>query len=337
VRTNSLKAWVLASRPKTLTGAAAPVLVGGGMAFAMYLVPIIQKNIEMYGTFNLHDNFLISKCISMGIPFLLCLLFAFFMQIDANFINDYFDFKKGTDREDRLGPERACAQGWITPRAMKWGIGITTVLSFLIGMLIMMWHLQWELLVVGILCIIFCFLYTTKLSYLGLGDVLVLVFFGIVPVVFTFYVMTGGVWNIPLIIASVAMGLATDNLLMVNNYRDRNQDVLSGKCTIIVRIINAQIKRLGEKKGRLAGERVCLQIYLWIGVVATILGLVALFMINTSSIKTPILLIYLVFHIIAYFNMKKLDGKALNKILGATARNIFFFGLLLAISMFLNN
>ena len=269
------------------------------------------------------------------IPFLLCMLFAFLMQIDANFINDYFDFKKGTDREDRLGPERACAQGWITPLAMQIGIAITTALSCLVGLAILLWNMQFELIIVGILCVVFCFLYTTRLSYLGWGDVLVLVFFGLVPVVFTYYVMTNGDWNVPLIMAGLAMGFATDNLLMVNNYRDRNQDKISGKRTIIVRTIDRQIKRRGNQEGQQKGEQICRAYYLWIGVVATLLAFTSLFLFPQSSFHYPLLLIYLILHIRASRQLKTLDGKALNSLLGITARNIFLFGILFAVSAFL--
>lgn len=310
MKTNSIHAWWLAARPKTLTGAAAPVLVGGAMAFAMGYSDLL-------------------------IPFLLCLLFAFLMQIDANFINDYFDFKKGTDREDRLGPERACAQGWITPHAMQIGIIVTTALSCLVGLAIMLWNIQFELLIVGILCVVFCFLYTTRLSYLGWGDVLVLVFFGLVPVVFTYYVMTNGGWNIPLIIAGLAMGFATDNLLMVNNYRDRNQDKISGKRTIVVRTIDRQIKQFGNEEGQKEGEQICLDYYLWIGIAATLLAFTSLFLFPQSSLRYPLLLVYLILHFRAFRQFKTLDGKALNQLLGITARNIFLFGLLFTISIFL--
>lgn len=335
VKTNSLRAWWLAIRPKTLTGAIAPVLVGGAMAFAVTCSPVISKNISMFGSLNLHDAFLHTKLLGSIIPFVLCLLFAVLMQMDANLINDYLDFKKGTDREDRLGPERACAQGWITPRAMQWGIAAMTCLSCLVGVLILLWNMQFELLVVGALCVLFCFLYTTKLSYLGWGDLLVLVFFGIVPVVFTYYVMTGGYWNIPLVIAGVAMGLATDNLLIVNNYRDRHQDKVSGKRTLIVRVIARQQAKLGEREGLKEGEQISLDIYLWLGVFSTLLSFVALFLFPLTSIRYPLLLIYLILHFRAFHQLKTLDGKALNKVLGLTARNIFLFGLLLAVSMFL--
>ena len=92
VKRNSLQAWILAARPKTLTGAITPVMIGTALA-------------AMDGHFHWQ-------------PALVCCLFAGLMQIAANFINDLFDFLKGTDREDRLGPERACAQGWISPQAM---------------------------------------------------------------------------------------------------------------------------------------------------------------------------------------------------------------------------
>ena len=107
IATNSFHAWILAARPKTLTGAVIPVLTGSALAFADEAFNII--------------------------PALLCALFACGMQIAANFINDLYDYLKGSDRADRLGPERACAQGWITPTAMKRGIAGMLIFSCLIG------------------------------------------------------------------------------------------------------------------------------------------------------------------------------------------------------------
>ena len=100
----SLKAWLLAARPKTLSGAAVPVMIGLALAFADIGV----------------DRFDV-------VPAVLCVLFAFIMQIDANFVNDYFDFVRGNDDDARLGPCRACAQGWVTPRQMVRAILITTI------------------------------------------------------------------------------------------------------------------------------------------------------------------------------------------------------------------
>lgn len=290
MRTNGLKAWFLAARPKTLTGAAAPVIMGGALAF------------QYVGHLN---------CL----PFLLCLLFAFVMQIDSNLINDYFDFRKGTDREDRLGPERACAQGWVTPKAMRVAIVLTTSLACVLGLPLIFWG-GYKLILVGALCVLFCFLYTTCLSYRGYGDLLVLVFFGIVPVCMTFFVLAECVtWQV--FMASVACGLAIDCLLMVNNYRDRNQDEISGKRTLVV--------RFGRKFG--------LRMYLWLGLLAFALGSLAIGVVTGKCYSFLPLALYAILHILVYRKMLLIDGKALNGVLGSTARNIFLFGVLFALSL----
>ena len=209
----NLKYWILAARPKTLTAALIPVCTATALAFAQG-----------------HGRWL---------PAVVCMLFAALMQIAANFINDLFDFKKGTDREDRLGPERACAQGWITPQAMKRGIGVMLVLACAVGCCLLPYG-GWVLVGIGVACVVFAFLYTTLLSYMGCGDVLVWVFFGLVPVCGTYYVqaqmLTPAVWWL-----AVACGLVIDTLLVLNNYRDREQDAQSGKRTLIV--------ALGERFG----------------------------------------------------------------------------------------
>ena len=144
------------------------------------------------------------------------------MQIDANFINDYYDFQKGLDDEKRLGPKRACAEGWITLPAMRRGIICTTLLSCLTG-LPLVWYGGWTMVLVGVCCVAFCFLYTTCMARLGLGDLLVLVFFGLIPVGATYYLQSGTV--VPEVWAlSLACGLAIDCLLVANNYRDRDND-----------------------------------------------------------------------------------------------------------------
>lgn len=301
MKTNGLKAWVLAARPKTLTGAVAPVLVGGMLSYTDCVQ--LERKAWWSG--------------------LLCLLFALIMQIDANMVNDYYDFKKGTDREDRLGPERACAQGWITPRAMRWGIGVVTLLACCIGLILLGITMRWELLIVGMACVVGCFIYTLKFSYLGLGDVLVLLFFGLVPVGFTYYVMTG-CWTLTLTIASIGMGLATDNLLMVNNYRDIDQDRLSGKKTIVVRM----------------GKRAALHLYLWLGLVAAMLmvavELMQVFLEERSWFGIPLVAVYLGMHIRNYQKMRTFTGKALNMVLGKTAAGIFLYAVVFALSLWIN-
>lgn len=293
IRLNSPQAWFLAARPKTLTGAAVPVMIGLSLAYS-----------EIGGTlFN-------------WTPALLCLLFAFVMQIDANFVNDYFDFKRGNDDDTRLGPRRACAQGWVTPGAMLRAIALTTALACMIGLPLICYG-GWPMLLVGAVCVVFCFLYTTSLSYLGLGDVLVLVFFGIVPVCVTCYLQTGTV--IPrTVLASVACGFTIDTLLLVNNYRDIDNDRRAGKRTLVV--------CLGARGGRLA--------YLMSGVVATLLGMLVLLNCDVATVFLP--LVYLGFHWFAYRRMVRINkGKALNLVLGDTARNMFIYGILMSIGLLL--
>ena len=294
VQTNSIKAWILAARPKTLAAAATPVLLGCSLAYTD-------------GHFQ-------------WIPALLCFLFAFSMQIDANFINDYYDYLKGSDREDRLGPERACAQGWITLSAMKKGMLFTTLLSCLWGLLLLK-YCGIEMIPVGLLCVLFAFLYTAgpyPLAYHGWGDVLVIVFFGFVPVGCTYYTMAHGwTWNVT--IACAACGLVSDLLLMLNNYRDREQDKISGKRTLIV--------RFGEPAGRWA--------YLLLGIVAV--ALCSYYASNGYLGATLLPLLFLIPHFFTWREMVRIfKGKELNIVLGKTARNIVLFGLLLSLGLILS-
>lgn len=291
VKTNSIKAWLLAARPKTLAGAAVPVMLGCALAASD-------------GWFQLT-------------PAILCFLFAFLMQIDANFINDFFDYLKGSDREDRLGPERACSQGWITLKAMKHGIALTTISACAVGFFLLFYG-GLEMIPVGLLCVLFAFLYTAgpyPLAYHGWGDVLVIIFFGFIPVGCTYYVMCHDwTWNVS--IASLACGLIIDTLLMVNNYRDREQDAKSGKRTIIV--------RWGAATGR--------WLYLMSGLLAAWLCL--LFALHGNIWAALLPQIYIFPHFLTWQRMVKINkGKELNGILGETSRNILLFGLLLALGL----
>jgi 1,4-dihydroxy-2-naphthoate octaprenyltransferase len=247
----------------------------------------------------------------------LCFLFAFIMQVDANFINDFFDYAHGNDDvETRLGPRRACAQGWVTLDAMKRAIALTTCAACVVGLPLIAYG-GFEMILVGLLCVVFCFLYTTHLSYLGLGDLLVLLFFGIVPVCVTYYVQLHTVtWQV--FWASLACGLVIDGLLLVNNFRDREGDLSVGKRTLVVRI----------------GEMNSLRLYLFVGVFACLLGVV--FWLNGHVLATLLPLLYLVLHFYTYLKIKRIwRGKALNLCLGETARNIFVYGVTVALGLLL--
>lgn len=302
VRVNSLKAWILAARPKTLTGAAVPVMIGIACAVAMY-----------------------GWCGIRVVPAVLCMLFALIMQVDANFINDYFDFMKGTDDEQRLGPKRACAQGWITASAMRSGLFVTTLLACIVG-LPLVYYGGWEMIMVGLACVVFCFLYTISFSYIGLGDLLVLVFFGIVPVCMTYWLTAPptALTSIPfaVVLMSIACGLIIDTLLVVNNYRDIENDRRAGKLTLIVRI----------------GERGGLVLYLMLGLVGTILAIVGVVLLDwhDGQWTQSLLIIYTPFHTWAFNEMRYIrKGAELNRVLGMTARNMFIFGVFVSAALLL--
>lgn len=293
IAVNSMKAWLLASRPKTLTGAAVPVMIGLSMAFADLGA----------------DGFML-------LPAVLCMLFAFVMQIDANMVNDYFDFLHGNDDETRLGPLRACAQGWVTVPAMRMALLIVTVLACLVGLPLVVFG-GIELVLVGLACVVFCFLYTTSLSYHGLGDVLVLVFFGLVPVCATYYIQTGMV-TIDVVLASISCGLVIDTLLIVNNYRDIDNDTRAGKRTLIV--------RLGARNG--------LRAYLVAGLVPLLSGVC--FALHGHLVAALLPVVYVTFHIATYNKMVRINkGRALNGVLADTARNIFIYGVCVSAGMLL--
>ena len=299
ITTNSAKAWLLAARPKTLAGAAVPVMIGSSLA-----VSDAQWQVRW-------------------LPMVLCFLFAFTMQIDANFINDYFDFRKGADDELRLGPKRACAQGWVTPKAMLRAIAITTFLACVIG-LPLEYFGGWKMVAVGAVCVLFCFLYTTHLSYIGMGDLLVVLFFGIVPVTMTYYLVmpeTMQTVTTECLLLSVACGLVVDTLLVVNNVRDIDNDRRTGKRTLIV--------AMGRRQGQV--------LYFFLGFAAVILGCFLHLFHHFWAAWLPIIL-YQPLHVVTFVEMWKIgQGAALNRILGKTARNIFIYGLAVSIGLLLPN
>lgn len=295
VKTNSVKAWLLATRPKTLSAAAVPVMIGTAFAW--------RNTSEQFN----------------WIPAILCLLFAWIMQIDSNLVNDYFDFKKGNDDETRLGPKRACSEGWITSDAMVRGILITTLLGCMTGIPLILYG-GLEMVMVGIACVVFCFLYTTLFSYHGLGDILVLLFFGIIPVCCTYYVCMPLHQQIPtgeVIASSIACGLAIDALLIVNNYRDIDNDRSNGKITLAVRLGESKTRRLYESIGYIAAG------------IMIILVFFDLYQIDKLIPTYALYLIYIILHRQSYQEMKRINkGAKLNQVLGLTARNILVFGLL---------
>lgn len=297
VKQDSLRAWLLAARPKTLTGALVPVMIGLALAWT---------DAGEYGD----DVFSWTAAA-------LCVAFAMLMQVDANFVNDFFDYARGNDdAETRLGPLRACTQGWVKIDSMKRAIASTTIAACITG-LPLVYYGGLEMLLIGLLCVVFCFLYTTHLSYIGMGDALVLVFFGVVPVTVTYYVQLHTcTWQV--FWASVACGLVIDGLLVVNNYRDRDNDRRDGKRTLVVTI------------GATAAE----WLYLSLGVVAVLLGVVFWLYGHVLAFVLPIL--YLLLHLFTWLKMRRINhGRALNECLGETARNMLVYGICVALGLLL--
>ena len=294
VRKDSLYAWVLACRPKTLAAALAPVAAGCTLAV-------------WDGCFR-------------AVPAFLCMLFAVLMQIASNFINDVCDFEQGNDREDRLGPRRACAQGWISPHRMKVGIAMDLALALCAGVPLA-WYGGWSMILVAALCLLCAYMYSAgpyPLAAHGWGDVLVVVFFGLVAVGFTYYVQAGE-WIPQATFCGLSIGICINLLLTVNNFRDRDQDRISGKKTLIA--------RWGAEFG--------LRYYLAQGGMACML---ALCLIPHGLFWAGILpLLFLIPHYRVWSRISEIyEGRALNRCLALTSRNILIFSMLLSAGILLD-
>ena len=205
-----LNVWLLAVRPKTLGAALAPIMIGTTVAFA-----------EGKG----HAG-----------AALAALLGALLIQIGTNFSNDYFDFIKGADTEERLGPMRATQAGLVSPQAMLKNFVLVFGLAVLVG-IYLVYRGGWPIVIIGILSIASGILYTggpMPLGYLGLGDLFVLIFFGPVAVGGTYYVQSLEISEV-VILAGFGPGLLATALLAVNNLRDEPTDKKVGKRTLAVR------------------------------------------------------------------------------------------------------
>ena len=307
-----LRAWWLAARPKTLSGALVPVVTGAALALAAARsghVAALQPH----------------AAVACG----LCALFAALMQIASNFINDLIDFRRGADGNDRLGPERACAQGWISPRAMTWGIVVVLALAALTGLgltaillcalPIPPLHLLVGLIATGAACIAGALLYTTHLSRRAMGDLLVFLFFGIVPVVGTFFALTGKI-TLSALLLGLGVGAMVDTLLVVNNIRDIDNDRRAGKRTLIVLI------------GREAGHR----LYLLLGLIAVACAYAAV-LFTATLFPTPLwklgvgLLLFVGFfvgHALSSRQFAQMPaGREMNRMLGITSSIMLRFAM----------
>lgn len=281
------KKWIEAMRPRTLPVSLAGVIAGTACAI-------------LEGGFSI-------------IPAALCMLFAMLAQIASNFGNEYFDYKNGVDRKGREGFRRGVTEGDISPEAMKYATFGTLAFAAVVGCTMLL-YADWWIIPIGIAIGLFALAYSAgpyPLSHHGLGDVAVTIFFGIVPVTLTCYLQqgnwTGIMTSFPV---SAAIGLLATNVLIVNNYRDMEDDKAVGKNTTVV----------------IFGRKAMEWCYLLSGVIAMLLMCGVWAKLPPYSLAAPLL--YLVLHVATWRKITATRGAALNPLLGKTARNLLIFTLL---------
>jgi 1,4-dihydroxy-2-naphthoate octaprenyltransferase len=204
-------AWLMAARPKTLTAAIAPVLVGTGLAA--------------------------NHGVTAWLPALAALVGAVLIQIGTNLANDYYDFVRGGDTEERVGPVRVTQAGILPPATVKRGMVATLGAAMAVGVYLV-WVGGWPIVVIGLASVACAVLYTGgpfPLAYHGLGDVFVFVFFGLVAVAGTYYVQ-GLTWPADAWLAGAGLGALSTGILVVNNLRDIETDARANKRTLAVRL-----------------------------------------------------------------------------------------------------
>lgn len=283
-----VKAWLLATRPRTLVAGAVPVAVGSALAWRA-------------GAF-------------AALPAAAALLGALLIQIGTNLTNDYFDFVRGADTGDRVGPKRASQQGWLAPKTVLRGALACFGLALLVGCYLVA-VAGWPILVVGLVSLGAGYAYTGgpfPLAYNGLGDVFVLAFFGVVAVCGTYFVQAHALsWTVAL--ASLPVGCLGVALLAVNNTRDAQTDARAGKRTLVV--------RLGPKFGRAE----------WFAMVACAFGVPAVLAgLGWTSAWVLLSALALPLAISPGRLVASAEGAALNAALAGTAKLQLIFGALFA-------
>lgn len=229
-------------------------------------------------------------------PLLLCTVFAVLAQIASNFANEYFDYKDGVDAPGRVGPRRGVTEGDISPRAMLVATLLTLGLACMAGCSLILWS-GWWLLPVGIAVALGALAYSAgpwPLSRHGLGELAVIVFFGLVPVTLTYRLITGRAPGFEVWCVALAIGLMGSCVLLVNNIRDREGDALVGKRTLAV----------------IFGRSFALTLYALCGLAATAL---------LWQMHAWYPLIYLAGHCLLTVQVARRRGAALNPLLGMTA------------------
>ena len=291
-----IKIWLECFRLRTLPVSISGVIIAIGIA-------------KWHGTFQ-------------WVPALLCLVFALLAQIASNTANEYFDYLKGTDKPGRVGPRRGVTEGDIKPKTLR---NVTFGLLLIAGIVgcCLIPYGGWWLLPVGIVIGLAALAYSTgpyPLSYHGLGELTVFIFFGLVPVNLTYYVMA--LRFEPLVILfSIAIGLMGVNVLLVNNYRDMEDDLEAGKRTSVV--------IFGRKPAAFA---YLFNGYLGMAILAAFWVMILVGKGRVLPLWTLVIpVLYLVMHTVTWHKLRHREGAALNPLLGETARNMLIFTILFTI------
>lgn len=287
-------AWWMAARPRTLAVAVGPIAVGTSVA-------AIEGGARLW-------------------PALAAFVGAILLQLGSNFANDVFDFEKGADTDDRIGPPRATQLGLLTPAQMRKGMVAVFGAAALVGVYLIA-VAGWPIAAVGIASIVAAIAYTGgpwPFGYHGLGDPMVFLFFGVVAVVGATYVQTLEASSLAFLV-SVPVGALATATLVVNNVRDRDTDVKAGKRTLAV--------RLGARGGRIEYAALIAIAYWTLPVCYWVFDESAWVFLPLLTLPRACQLLDRVF--------RHSDGPTLNGALGGTAQLGLFFSLLLAIGLWL--
>ena len=255
------------------------------------------------------------------IPAILCIVFALLAQIVSNFANEYYDYKRGADKKGRVGPRRGVTEGDISPKTLRNVTYITLAVACLVGCGLIPYG-GWQMIPVGLAIAIFALAYSAgpyPLSYHGLGELTVFIFYGLVPVIFSYYVIAGRMDALAFL-GGITIGFMGVNVLLVNNYRDMEDDIEAGKRTAVV-IFGRQ----------LAGAAYLFNGYMAIAMLSPLWLMIYL---NGDLSKWIYIvpLLYLVMHTVTWVKLTHRTGAALNPLLGATARNMLLFTILMLIA-----
>lgn len=230
-------------------------------------------------------------------------------QISSNIANDLIDYRRGVDTDQRLGPLRPLSKGLMTERQVRAALAISLMVVLASGVALLVLS-SWLLSMVALLILLGIFAYSGgpyPLSHHGLGEVAVIVFFGWIPVVVSYYILGGNAWDSTLWHLATAIGLSSANILLVNNYRDYKEDLRSGKRTIVVRL----------------GRDIAPKLYLSFGMLS-----IGLLYPIYSSWGMLVLMPYILLFTQGYSSLVTSQGKQLNRTLAITARNTFFLSIL---------